>query len=320
MNAFIHVAVAVVRNPQGQVFITQRPQHVHQGGLWEFPGGKVEKGESVLDALRREIKEEIDITILDAQPLIKIPHKYPDKQVILDVWEVLQYKGEPHGKEGQPSRWMESGLLNTLAFPAANRAIIAAVQLPSIFLVTPEPEEDKSLFLKSLHQSIKDGVRWVQLRAKSLSSDKYKMLAREVCDVCASERAKVMLNTDVDTVKALGAGGVHVTAMQLLKLTERPVSQEIWLSASCHNQKEVEHANSIGVDFIFVGSVKETSSHPNTAALGWQAFSQLAEIAVMPVYAIGGMTPEDLRQCRDMGGQGIAAISALWNRNSDSNR
>ena len=320
MNAFIHVAVAVVRNPQGQVFITQRPKHVHQGGLWEFPGGKVEEGESLLGALRREIKEEIDIAILDAQPLIKIRHQYSDKKVVLDVWEVLRYTGEPHGKEGQPARWMDSGLLNTLAFPAANRAIIAAVQLPSVFLVTPEPEEDKNQFLKSLRQSVKGGVRWVQLRAKTLSSSAYNLLAREVCGVCAAEQATVMLNTDVDTVKALGAGGLHVTTTQLLKLSQRPVSQEIWFSASCHNQNEVEHANSIGVDFIFVGSVKETSSHPNTAALGWQAFSQLAEIAVMPVYAIGGMTPKDIRQCRKLGGQGIAAISALWGSNTDASR
>ena len=82
----VHVAVGVVRNPQGNILIAKRPAHAHQGDLWEFPGGKVERGESLQQALQRELHEELGIDVTHARPLIRIPHSYPDKQVLLDVW------------------------------------------------------------------------------------------------------------------------------------------------------------------------------------------------------------------------------------------
>ena len=117
MTDQIHVAAAVIRNEANQVFISLRPDHVHQGGLWEFPGGKVETGESVYDALVREIHEENGIDIKSAQPLIKIPFRYPDKHVLLDVWEVLEFSGTAHGKEGQECRWTDIDELNQFTFP-----------------------------------------------------------------------------------------------------------------------------------------------------------------------------------------------------------
>lgn len=312
MNSYVHVAVAVIYNQCGQVFITRRPDHVHQGGLWEFPGGKVESDESIQDALRREIKEEIDITIEDALPLIKIPFQYPDKQVLLDVWEVLQYTGEPHGREGQSCEWVNKEELRNLSFPAANHAIISAVLLPSCFLVTPEPGKNKTLFLKNLERTIQSDIRWLYFRAKNLSQEEYRSLAREVCEIGRANQVNILLNTETKLVKQLGAAGLHLTAKQLLECNDRPVGHDYWLSASCHTREEINHANSIGVDFIFVGSVKSTSSHPESVPIGWEQFSHLAALARMPVYAIGGMTQKDHGQSRLSGGQGIAAISALW--------
>lgn len=312
MSSIVHVAVAVIRNNNGQVFVTQRPGHVHQGGLWEFPGGKVEPGESLMEALQREIQEETGISIQNARPLIQIPYRYPDKHVLLDVWEVTQYAGDPHGKEGQLCDWIATEDLGNLTFPAANRAIISALQLPSTCLVTPEPGADKELFLRALERCISAGVSCVLFRAKTLPGDEYRLLAKAVCDICSAYNATVMLSTDLETIETLGAGGLHVTASQLMNLQDRPLSLDKWFSASCHSQEEIAHANSIGVDFIFIGSVKETSSHPDTRPLGWQEFSRLASYAQMPVFAIGGMALEDQQLSRNMGGQGIAAISALW--------
>lgn len=312
MHKTVHVAVAVIRDQNGKVFITRRPDHVHQGGLWEFPGGKVEPGESLLDALRREIKEENDILILDAEPLIKIPFRYSDKAVILDVWDVLRYSGNPHGKEGQLSQWVDSKTLREIAFPAANRAIVSAIQLPHAFLVTPEPGNNKDLFLNNLEKTITDGLRWLYLRAKTLSTGEYNSLANQVCEICRKLDAIVMLDTDADFVKSQNVSGLHVTAKQLMYLNERPVSENQWFSASCHSRDEVEQANYLGADFILIGSVSRTSSHVGSNPIGWDEFSRLANIATMPVFAIGGMTEQDLRQSRMMGGQGIAAIRSLW--------
>ena len=123
----VHVAVGVIARGD-DIFITLRPDDVHQGGKWEFPGGKVEEGETVLQALRRELTEEVGITVNHSEPVIVITHDYGDKQVKLDVHRVNDFTGEPHGKEGQASRWVNVKSLNANDFPEANIPIISALQ------------------------------------------------------------------------------------------------------------------------------------------------------------------------------------------------
>lgn len=125
----VHVAVGVVCDAKGRILVSQRPVHVHQGGLWEFPGGKVEVGESVQQALTRELDEELAIQVLGCAPLLEIAHDYADKSVLLDVWWVDEFGGEPHGREGQPWQWVEVAALSTLAFPEANKPIVAAITM-----------------------------------------------------------------------------------------------------------------------------------------------------------------------------------------------
>ncbi|WP_455367174.1 Nudix family hydrolase [Kaarinaea lacus] len=312
MSDSIHVAVAVIRNPAGEVFVTLRPDHVHQGGLWEFPGGKIEEQESVYDALVREIHEENGIDILRAQPLIKIPYCYPDKAVLLDVWEVLEFSGKAHGKEGQACRWVRADELRQLEFPAANHPIITAVQLPSKYLITPEPGENTSEFLEQLETRLAGGIKLVQLRAKQLADDRYLILAKAVTELCYRYHAKVLLNSDLQILNEVSANGIHLTAQRLMQLEQRPLAGENLLAASCHSIAEIEQANRVGADFIVLSPVKPTISHPTAKVLGWATFKEWTERAAMPVYALGGMTPSDIKSSRENGGQGIAAISALW--------
>jgi len=312
MADLIHVAVAVIRNPSGDVFITLRPDHVHQGGLWEFPGGKVETGESVYGALVREIHEENGIDILRAQPLIQIPYHYPDRHVLLDVWEVLDYQGMAHGKEGQACQWISADKLKQVKFPAANQPIVTAVQLPSIYLITPEPGDNTSEFLDQLEKCLAGGVKLLQLRAKRLADDRYLALAKEVSTLCHRYDARVLLNHDVSILKDISADGVHLTAQRLMHLNSRPVSGEKCLAASCHSLAEIEQANRVGADFIVLSPVKPTTSHPHAVAFGWDHFEELTRHAAMPVYALGGMALSDIAMSREKGGQGIAGISELW--------
>jgi 8-oxo-dGTP diphosphatase len=123
----VHVAVGVVRRGT-QVFISLRADNAHQGGKWEFPGGKVEANETLLDALRRELQEEIGIQVQSSEPLLVIEHDYGDKLVKLDVHAVSAFNGEPEGKENQQTRWVEVSALEASEFPAANVAIIDALQ------------------------------------------------------------------------------------------------------------------------------------------------------------------------------------------------
>ena len=123
----VHVAVGVVLRGT-QVFISLRADNAHQGGKWEFPGGKVEANETALDALRRELQEEIGILVQSSEPLLVIEHDYGDKLVKLDVHAVSAFGGEPEGKENQQTRWVEVSALEAGEFPAANVAIIDALQ------------------------------------------------------------------------------------------------------------------------------------------------------------------------------------------------
>ena len=128
MTGTVHVAVGIVADPAGAILITRRPDHAHQGGLWEFPGGKVEAAESVATALQRELDEELGIAVQAAEPWLQIRHAYPDKTVLLDVWRVTAWRGEPHGREGQPLEWASPARLADFAFPAADEPIIARLR------------------------------------------------------------------------------------------------------------------------------------------------------------------------------------------------
>lgn len=120
----LHVAAAVIYNPLGHILIARRPLDKHQGGLWEFPGGKVEADENARQALCRELFEELGIQVMAAQPLMQIPYEYPERHVLLDVFSVTAFEGEARGCEGQPLAWVEASELIHYPFPAANQPIL----------------------------------------------------------------------------------------------------------------------------------------------------------------------------------------------------
>ncbi len=121
----VHVAVGVLIDDAGRILITRRADDAHQGGLWEFPGGKVEAQESVTEALIRELVEELGVTVHASLPLMEIRHDYGDKQVLLDIHQVRDWQGEPRGLEGQPLAWVAVSGLAQYEFPEANKPIIA---------------------------------------------------------------------------------------------------------------------------------------------------------------------------------------------------
>lgn len=308
---FIHVAAAVIVNPAGEVLLALRPMEKHQGGLWEFPGGKVEPGEAVVAALDRELHEEIGIRVTRARPLIRVQHRYPDKAVLLDVWRVDGFDGVPHGREGQAIEWVAPEALPQRAFPAANLPIVTAARLPECYLITPEPGEFDD-FLQRLEQSLEDGIGLVQLRAKSLSDADYKALARLAVALCHCHGARLLLNAPPQWVEEVGADGVHLSSARLMALSERPLGRNLWVAASCHNALELQHALGIGADFALLSPIKPTQSHPEATPLGWSQMQALIDPLPMPVYALGGMSRTDLPDAFEYGAQGIAAIRALW--------
>lgn len=310
---YLHVAAAVVVDRAGRVLVARRPDHLHQGGLWEFPGGKVEAGETVRAALARELDEEVGITVSSARPLIRIPHDYGDRRVLLDVWWVDGFDGTAHGREGQPVRWVEPAALSDLAMPAANRPIVTAVQLPDCYLVTPEPggREQWPAFLSRLEARLADGIRLVQFRTKRLAPDLRRALAAEANRLCRRYGADLLVNADIDLAQSL-ALGVHLTSSQLAAADRRTLLSEGRVGASCHGPEELRLAERIGVDFVVLSPVMSTASHPGAAPIGWDGLHALCESTSLPVYALGGMSPANLPEAWAAGAQGIAAIRGLW--------
>lgn len=308
MSKLVQVAVGVIKNSLGQILIAKRADDVHQGGLWEFPGGKVETGESVLSALTRELQEELAIEVSSAQPLIQICHDYGDKSVQLDVCIVDEFAGTAVGNEGQPVHWVNACDLQDYDFPAANRPIITALQLPSVMMITAD-EACVSMFEHKLQAALAQGVKLVQLRQLVLSTE-YIELAKKLCDDAG---ASLQLNTSLDSYNgSTTQAGLHLSSQRLMALTERPVPLAVLFGASCHNECELQQAHAVGVDYILLSPVLPTSSHPNGNTLGWQVFKELVAGCKVPVYALGGMSPESIGQARASGAQGVAGISAWW--------
>jgi len=310
----IHVAVGAIINHAGEVLISQRAEHSHQGGLWEFPGGKLEDGEPVQAALARELEEELGIQVQQSEPLIRIHHDYADRRVLLDVWSVTRFEGSPTGREGQPLCWVDPAELDGRLFPQANLPIIKALQLPHEYLITGK-FSDKEDFIQRLQIALEQGIRLVQFRPRTaLTEADYAALVEQAMQLTRACRAKLLLNTSVAEFVKHEVDGLHLNSDALMACDERPIAKDKWLCASVHDETELAQANKIDVDFIMLSPVLPTQSHPGAPSLGWDRFYALTEKSRSPVFALGGMDSSHLALAREKGAQGIAAITAFWGR------
>lgn len=309
----LHVVVGVIQNPQGQILIAKRPAHVHQGDLWEFPGGKVEFDESPSQALRRELYEELAISIESFYPLGRVCHDYPDKSVLLDTYVVNGFTGEAQGQEGQPILWVEPFKLRQYSFPEANIQIIKMLELPEQCLITGKFTSADD-FVAKLESSLQRGIRLVQLRLKEIGSHEQIELAKKAILLCQQYDAMLMLSPALFNSPGLDGAGMHLTSQQLFDYRQRPVGSDKLFSASVHDLTQLQQANMLQADFVFLSPVQPTTSHPGAVPLGWENFQQLAALSTCPVYALGGVDNSHLEQARRSGAHGIAAISALWGK------
>ncbi len=311
----LHVVAAVIENEQGEILISQRAKELHQGGLWEFPGGKVEANETVKSALCRELREELGITPTRYHPLITIPYTYPEHHVLLDVWRVTDFSGIASGLEQQPVIWVKRAELDEYKFPPANHPIINAARLPDTLLITPEPgvKSQWGEFLDRIDTLSQNGISLILLRSKQLSDSDYRTLAHMVVEVTSIDDCQVLLNSNWDDVMDSRAAGLHLTQSQLQSQAKMVQRSGLLLSTSCHNQTELVAAVNAQVDFALLSPVKATRSHPQATPIGWHQFNQLVYEVTLPIYALGGLSDSDLQDAKQYGAQGIAAISSLWN-------
>ena len=310
-NPSIDVVAAVLRDAQGRVLIAERPAGKPLVGFWEFPGGKLETGEPPFDALKRELHEELGIDVRHAHRLLRYSYDYPERRVRLDVWRVTRYDGSVTAREGQALAWASVEEMSGWELLPADGPIVAALKLPPFLLVTPEPG-DPERFLAGLQRSLEAGVDFVQFRAPGLDRSRYGALARRVVALCRDHGARVHLNSDPALARESGADGVHLSQSRLRTLEGRWDAQGLALGISCHSAEEIRLALAYRPDYISLGTVMGSESHPGAVPLGWERFRELAAHSPVPVYAIGGLEPEDLERAWNHGAHGIAAIRSLW--------
>lgn len=309
---FIHVAAAVITDARGRILLARRTDGRDLAGLWEFPGGKCEAGESPEQALVRELQEELGITVQVGPPLISVPQQYPDKRLCLDVRQVRAWQGIPRGVEGQALAWVAPEKLTRYPMPPADRPVVAALLQPDRYLVTPEPGDDDAAWLASLSTALAAGIRRVQLRARAIDAQpRWRNMAEAAATMCRNAGAEALVNGDIDLARQLGIG-VHLRSAQLKGLSARPLPENLPVAASCHTAEALRVAQTLGCDFAVLGSVLQTATHPQASPLGWEGFAKLRESVSLPIYAIGGLSPAHLAEARQHGAQGIAAIRSLW--------
>ena len=305
----VEVAAAVIERPDGTFLMASRPEGKVYAGWWEFPGGKVEAGESARHALDRELREELGIAVETAYPWINRAFDYAHARVMLRFFRVTAWQGEPHPHEGQGGlAWTHAAQPDVTPILPANGPILRALQLPLQYAISDAAGLGEAVFLARLTRALESGLRLVQLREKRLDAGQRERLAREVLARCREHGATLMVNSDVVLAERLGVGA-HLTSAQLMAGVRPDLP---WLAASCHDAGELARAVTLAVDFAVLGPVARTVSHPEAEAMGWARFGDLIRDCPLPVYALGGLGADSLDEARRHGAHGVAMLGAAW--------
>ena len=306
----VEVSAAVLQKPDNSFLLAQRPKDKIWAGYWEFPGGKLEPGETAHHALIRELHEELGIEVETAYPWITRIFTYPHATVRLNFFRVTQWRGEPHPHEGQQFAWQVPGSTAVSPILPANAPVLRALELPPLYAISNVKELGGEEFLIRLQAALNKGLRLVQLREKELSREALRALALRMLPLLRAQDAQLIINADVELAQEIGADGVQLTAAQLGSLRERPPLP--WCAASCHSADELRRAQELGCDFALLSPVLATLSHPGEQTLGWDEFSRIVQGSTIPVYALGGLQTQDMEAAWQRGAHGIALLRQAW--------
>ena len=316
-SRIVDVAVGVVQRDDGAVLIGQRPAGKPYAGWWEFPGGKLEAGESVADALARELHEELGLEDLESTPWVVREHAYPHATVRLWFRRVWRWRGEPRSREGQALVWRPADAIDVAPLLPASIAPIGWLRLPSIHRISCAAELGVQAFERALGRAL-DALAdtgsheplLLQLREPELPERDVEALFGRLRRLRAARPLRIVVSSRHPASFAHAVDGVHLTARDLAAARVRPPGR--WVGASCHEAAELAAADALGCDFATFGPVLPTRSHPGAPTLGLDGFATRIAATPLPVYALGGMRVGDLAAARGAGAHGVAAMRAAW--------
>lgn len=311
MSAVVEVAAAVMLRADGSEFLlAQRPSGKVYSGYWEFPGGKVEPGETVRAALVRELHEELGITVTACAPWLTRVFNYPHATVRLHFWRVTAWDGEigiTAPLEHSAVDWQKCGKSASVTpILPANDPILKALALPTTMAITSGEIEGVERQLERLEEALDRGLRLIQVRDKGWPAAQRLWFAEAVSRIARQRDAIVLINDDADIARRAGTDGLHLSSPNLAACRERP--DFTWVGASCHNAGELQHAAELGLDYALLSPVLPTPTHPEATGLGWQAFADLIAGSPLPVFALGGMKRDLLATAQGQGAHGIALM------------
>lgn len=311
---FIDVAAGLITRPDGSLLLAQRPPGKPWEGWWELPGGKIESGETTLQALARELKEELNIDVTLATPWVSYTHEYPTTIVRLAFCRVTAWVGEPVGAEGQELAWVHPDQPLTVGpvLPATEPPL-RWLQLPDHYLLTSIGSLDGlPAFIETLDKALTAGVKLIQFREPGWQGSQAELLQafQQVVQHCRSRGALCLVNSCHPGSWAELADGLHLRASDAASHTAQKAADKL-LGVSVHNEADMARANAIDADFAVLGHVLDTPSHPGQPGMGWAQFTRLVANAGLPVFAIGGQSDSTLATARQHGAHGIAGIRHL---------
>lgn len=306
----LRVAAAVLVRDDGKVLLAQRLPATPYPGYWEFPGGKLEPGESAREALARELEEELGIAVTRAVPWLVQRYVYPHADVELHFFRVFGWLGDPRGCLGQALAWQAPGSFDVSPLLPANAVVLRALELPPVYAISMAEDLGVDSFLARAAIAIDGGIRLIQLREKSFSQDQLGRLAERLLELAQPVGARVLLNGDAALARRFGCAGVHWTSAALSAAQRRP--EGMLCAASCHDRDELARAVELGVDFVVLGPVSATPSHPAARPLGWSDFAALSQAMPLPVFALGGLVRADLDRAMQHGAHGVALRRDAW--------
>ena len=310
MTMITEVAAAVIERPDGTFLLACRPEGKPYPGYWEFPGGKIEAGEDPRAALDRELKEELGIAVREATPWVTRVYAYTDATVRLHFFRVTAWDGEPQPLEDQAIAWQQVDSPDVSPMLPANAPVLAALALPAVMVVSNAAETGFDAWSLKLSAQVIGERLLVQVREKGLEPQRVQFLLSRALTRGTPFGALVVVNSDCGSWPQ--ADGAHLTARALMAATARPAGRIV--GASCHDAREIAQAAALGLDYVVVGPVKPTASHPGAAPLGWDAFAALVKGCPLPAYAIGGLSRADLAEAKRHGAHGVALRSAAFDR------
>lgn len=224
----------------------------------------------------------------------------------------MAWNGKLEPREKQGLFWQSPQHVNVSPILPANAPILRALQLPPIYAITHANEIGIEYSLAQIQIAFQQGLRLLQIREKTMEKTLLRNFSIQVIALAKTFRAKILINGDAELAREVGADGVHLTASQLMSISERPTTAESALcSTSCHNEEELHAAEKLALDFVVLGPVQPTLTHSNLPTLGWNRFARLIQNASMPVYALGGLRREDLAIAQELGAHGIAMMRGM---------